>query len=64
MNELPDHIQLTPTQPVHGTCSYCGARVHVGQYPDPTRADTVLAEWIARHIHGVTVTTMIIVTDA
>jgi hypothetical protein len=53
MPKIPAHIRVTDQQvrDLHATCARCDAKVHIGVYPEPGRADHVLAEWIRRHRH-------------
>lgn len=49
MNELPKHIEII----FDGLeCRHCGARMYVGAYLDPSRAQELIDAWIARHSHG------------
>lgn len=52
MTPLPQHVRLVHSPVLRADCRRCGARAYIGKYEDPTRADTLLNAWIARHAHG------------
>lgn len=52
--DLPEHITVKREQTIHAICHDCDAQAHIGEYPDPDRADVMLTEWLARHQHRAT----------